>query len=272
MFRTALATALFLPVLAGCSDNGAAEPAASRPSEDAATVAAEAVTPAEPGRAEAVDESTDDFQFAYSWPAAAGTGPLKDALTAERQRLRNEIATSASAARREALASGYPFRPFGFDKKWSVVTQTPRFVSLSAETYAYEGGAHGMQTFDALVLDREKNLVLQPGTMFSGTAALGDAVRGPMCDALDRARAERRGDMGTQGGWENECIDPVADAAMILGSSDGRRIDRLGFLIGSSVAGSHAEGSYDVTIPVTEAVIAALRPEYRDAFATAPEG
>ena len=98
MFRTALATALFLPVLAGCSDNGAAEPAASRPSEDAATVAAEAVTPAEPGRAEAVDESTDDFQFAYSWPAAAGTGPLKDALTAERQRLRNEIATSASAA------------------------------------------------------------------------------------------------------------------------------------------------------------------------------
>ena len=43
--------------------------------------------------------------------------------------------------------------------------------------------------------------------------------------------------------------------------------DRIGFLIGPYAAGPYAEGSYDVTLPVTPAVIAAVKPEFRTAFA-----
>ena len=50
-------------------------------------------------------------------------------------------------------------------------------------------------------------------------------------------------------------------------SSNRRAIDRLGLLVGPYVAGAYAEGSYDITLPVTPAVLKAVKPEYRGAFA-----
>ena len=56
----------------------------------------------------------------------------------------------------------------------------------------------------------------------------------------------------------------VAPAA---GTAGKMAFDRIGFLIGPYAAGPYAEGSYDVTLPVTPAVIAAVKPEFRAAFA-----
>lgn len=59
----------------------------------------------------------------------------------------------------------------------------------------------------------------------------------------------------------------MAETTLILGSSDGERIDRIGLLVGPYVAGPYAEGTYDLTLPVTPAIVAAVRPEWREAFA-----
>ena len=54
---------------------------------------------------------------------------------------------------------------------------------------------------------------------------------------------------------------------LILGSRNHKTFDRIGFLIAPYEAGPYAEGSYEVTLPVTPAVLAAVKPEWRGAFA-----
>ena len=43
--------------------------------------------------------------------------------------------------------------------------------------------------------------------------------------------------------------------------------DRIGILIGPYEAGPYAEGGYEVTLPVTPAILAVVKPEYRASFA-----
>jgi hypothetical protein len=62
-----------------------------------------------------------------------------------------------------------------------------------------------------------------------------------------------------------ECIDP-AEQTVILGSSNGKAFDRIGVLVSPYAAGPYAEGSYEVTVPVTAKALAAIKPEFRNSF------
>jgi hypothetical protein len=66
----------------------------------------------------------------------------------------------------------------------------------------------------------------------------------------------------------SECIDPT-DSTIILGSSNRQGFDRIGVLVAPYEAGPYAEGTYEVTVPVTRAVMDAVKPVYRSAFAPA---
>lgn len=57
------------------------------------------------------------------------------------------------------------------------------------------------------------------------------------------------------------------ESTIILGSSNGQQFDRIGVLIAPYQAGPYSEGDYEVTLPVTRAVLAALKPQYRSVFA-----
>ncbi|MBM3927386.1 MAG: DUF4163 domain-containing protein [Sphingomonadales bacterium] len=213
--------------------------------------------------------STDDYDFTYSIPAEVGQIPaLVGWFSTDRDKAQASVARDAAAFRREATASGFPFRKYESTTEWKRVTSTPRFLSLSAETYDYTGGAHGSPGFRALVWDREARARLEPTAMFTSEAAIQQAVGGAFCDALDVQRTKRRGTPVARGNGDsfNDC-PKVSEATLILGSSNGQAIDRIGLLVGPYVAGAYAEGSYDLTLPVTPAVLQAVKPEYRSAFA-----
>ena len=63
----------------------------------------------------------------------------------------------------------------------------------------------------------------------------------------------------------SDCIDPT-DSTIILGSSNGKAFDRIGVLVAPYEAGPYAEGEYEVTLPVNDAVMAAVKPDYRATF------
>ena len=54
-----------------------------------------------------------------------------------------------------------------------------------------------------------------------------------------------------------------------MGSSDRQHFNRIGILIGPYEAGPYAEGDYEVTLPATPEVLAAVKPPYRGVFAVA---
>lgn len=228
---------------------------------------------AESGAAEervSVEESTDSYEFAFAYPGIATEyQSLEQFLRDRRKEARSEMANDAVEWKKEADAEGFPFNPYSHNEEWTVVTETPELVSLSSEFYVYSGGAHGMSGFDSILWDKSHSRLVQPLDVAISHKKLSDALRGPFCDKLDAERAERRGgpvSRGTDAPF-SDCIDPV-EQTVIYGSSDREAIDRIGILVGPYAAGSYAEGTYEITLPVTRQVMAAIKPEYRDFFAT----
>ena len=207
-----------------------------------------------------------DPSFIYSYPVAVRAVPkLRAFLDAQATKERRDFASMVAEERRDYPPSAPYLRSW---TKWLVVADTPRFLSLSAKVSSYEGGAHGNYGYAALLWDKQASVRRSALDLFTSAAALKVAIRDPFCAKLDSERRKRRGgDMGPSVVREfDQCIDPT-ESTMLLGSSDRTRFDRIGVAMAPYEAGSYAEGAYEVTLPVTPAVLAAVRPEYRPYFA-----
>ena len=209
------------------------------------------------------------YGFSYAIPPAAGAIPaLRVRLEADRARQLAKVRSEARAAAAEAKAGGFPVRKYDYAQAWQVVASLPGWLSLSASYYSYTGGAHGMSWSGAMLWDRKAGVPRNPLELFASKEALSRAIRAPFCAALDRQRAEKRGEAVKPGSTAmfDECIDPVKQT-VLLGSKSKRAFDRIGVLVAPYEAGPYAEGSYEVTVPVTPAVLAAVRPQWRASFA-----
>ena len=125
--------------------------------------------------------------------------------------------------------------------------------------------------------------------------ALAWMVAGPLCALALAAprlvRALSHGDARTGAGflaWHPRPAHPRPGAAWVWGLFVGGGVfvlgvqrvaawaattykepQRIGFLIAPYIAGPYVEGSYDVTLPVTPALLAKVKPGFRDSFSVA---
>lgn len=261
--RLRIAVMLLGAALAGAAPAGAQDEDAPAPPPPGTVVFSDTET-----RMVAGAEVSRDFQ--YSWPAEVAAVPaLVRRFTAERA----EALAEQKDDFREGLTYADAEGCFGcnrsLDKTWSVAAETPRFLVLSASLYLYSGGAHGNTNFDALVWDRKANRAFEPARMFAGEAALQAALGEPWCAALKAERAERLGEEASAIMDADDIFPcpPIADLVVLPASSDGQHFDRIELIAAPYVAGSYAEGVYEATLPVTPAVLAAVRPRYKAAFA-----
>lgn len=218
-----------------------------------------------------VKEENALYAFDYSYPAQAAAIPgLRVSLDADLSTRLGKLKAEATAGRDEARKGGFPYHAYAWSQKWQVVTSLPGWLSLSAQYWTYTGGAHGMSWSGAMLWDRKANRARNPLDLFTSKAALAAAIRAPFCDGLDRQRLAKRGGTRIERNSDpfTRCIDPTAET-VILGSRGGKAFDRIGILIAPYSAGPYAEGAYEVTVPVTPAVLAAVRPAFRRAFAVA---
>lgn len=227
-----------------------------------------AVVEDSPSGGREVKDANELFEFGYAYPDAAGAIPaLKTLLDSKLDQARKALAVESRSDQREAKKDGFPYRPHSSDTTWKVVSDLPGWLSLSSEIYVYTGGAHGMSAFDSLVWDKRGGAAREPVDLFTSAAALRKTIQRPFCNALDREREKRRGEPVRHGADDmfSDCINPL-DNTLILGSSNRRTFDRVGILIGPYAAGPYAEGSYEITLPVTADVLGAVKPEYRSSF------
>lgn len=262
-----IALPLALPLaLWACSDEKTAAPV---PTTAAASPAAPAAAKAQPGgQARTIKVSNELYEFEYSYPAQAAAIPaLKAMLDADLTRQQAELTKEAREEAHAAKASDFPFRQHSRSYNWQVVTETPGWLSLSSQVGAYTGGAHPNYWFSAILWDKSAGQARPALALFAAKEALSNAIRKPFCAELNRQRAEKRGAPVNPASSEmfDECIDPLAQT-VILGSSNGRSFNRIGILVPPYEAGPYAEGAYEVTLPVSAAVVAAVKGEYRPSF------
>jgi hypothetical protein len=209
------------------------------------------------------------LDYSYKSPARANAfPPLRAWFAADSRATRAKFDAEVAKERATSKKQGYPFNGWGSQKEWKIVTETPRFLSLSLTGWAYSNGAHGSTYFDAMLYDKTTRQRVKPTALFANTTALSRTIRADFCRQLDAQREKRRGAKVDRSEMFGECIDPLK-STLILGSRGGRAFDRIGILIGPYEAGPFAEGTYDVTLPVTPAILAQVKPAWRSAFAVA---
>lgn len=241
--------------------------ASSAPSPVATAKLAATGTPT--GGARNTEEETSLYNFTYSYPAQAGAIPaLKALLDADADKQRTLLIGQASEGRAAAKEGGFNYNPYDRQTGWQLVTDIPGWLSLSAAMGSYAGGAHPNHWFEALLWDKGAGRRRQAGDLFHSKAALSQAIRQDFCRELDKQREAKRGEpvVRTKDEMFSECIDPAKNT-IILGSSNRKIFDRIGILVAPYQAGPYVEGDYEVTLPVTAAVLAAVKPEYRASFA-----
>lgn len=269
MNRLLTATLSTLAFLGAC-DAGEAAPGPSRSaSAQASGVATAEIVEPQVATVQAVKLANEMVEFDYSYPAAAAAlSGLKAFLDEDLAKKRDALVADARQAKADSDANDYSWRPYALAYEWKVVTDLPRWLSLSTQVYNYTGGAHPNHGFDALLWDKTANVQRNAVDLFVSKEALAEALRQPFCAALDKERADLRGvpvnrDSGDQ---FDQCVDPT-EQTVILGSAGGLAFDRIGILVSPYAAGPYVEGSYQVTVPVTPSVIAALKPQFRASFA-----
>lgn len=245
------------------------EKAVSQPtSGESVPASATATTPVAETAARVVKEETELYEFDYSYPAQAAAIPaLKAWLDADLAKRKAEVVGGAQEDKKAADGGEFPFRAHSGSTEWKLVTDIPGWLSLSSMVGGYTGGAHPNYAYSALLWDKAAGQRREAADLFQSRAALSQAIRKPFCDALDAQRAKKRGAKidRTSGDPFDECIDPL-ESAVILGSSNRRTFDRIGVLVSPYSAGPYAEGDYEVTLPITPMVLAAVKPEYRASF------
>ncbi|NYF31545.1 DUF4163 domain-containing protein [Sphingopyxis sp. JAI108] len=253
-------------LLAGCSedrptkaDKVAAASVPGAPPQGAADEAAKNAA------ASNVSESDELVEFAYAYPVEAARIPeLAKALDGDRKAKREALIAAARRDKDAAEKDGYPYRKHSHRQTWQRVTSTPRFLSLSAEIETYSGGAHGMQTFDTLIWDRNRRKQMKPLDLFQSSAAFDAVVRDAFCAGIKRAKAAKGIEEAPDSVFAK--CPPASAQTVWLGSSDGRYLDRLTVAIAPYEIGAYAEGSYKVNLPMTGALVKVVKDEFARDF------
>jgi hypothetical protein len=249
----------------GGSDMSSGE---QQPANDASGSASASANASAAGGASTVAETNDVWDFKYSYPAQAGRiPPLRAMLEERRGKALADLKAEAINGRAAADEAGFPFNAYTLIVEWKTVADLPDWLSLSSQIYSYTGGAHGNTGFDALLWDKRINQPFEPMALFVSSEALQAAVADAFCAGLNKQREARRGEPvdPKKGDWANTCPN-TSETTLILGSSNSRTFDRIGFLIDPYTAGPYAEGTYEVSLPVTRAILSAVKPEYVQAF------
>lgn len=210
---------------------------------------------------------TAAFAFTYDYPADVVALPRLEAmLVAERDKALADLAQQAQEAQKDAEANAYPFNAFMLGVDWRVTGGNVLMLAMVAEISSYSGGAHGNTRYEALVWDRVSDTRIGLDTVFIDLPAALEPLRQPYCHAL---AAERRKRLGDSAGGADQLFDacpPLSELILTLYPGSNGKFDRIMFIAAPYVAGSYAEGSYEIAIPLPAASLDKVRAVYRAAF------
>ncbi|MFM5916130.1 MAG: PdaC/SigV domain-containing protein [Novosphingobium sp.] len=268
-----MSAVLALAACSGSSPDKTAQPTA--PATGAASAASDTPTEAPvampSAKPVAITDSTPLYEFNYAYPEQAAAIPaLAGWFRIDAAKHKKELIVQAKEGQAEAKADKRTYYPYGHSTKWQVVAGIPGYLSLSAERWESLGGAHPNPWQESLVWDQRTGTRHRGTDFFLTQKALSAAIRPQFCAALDKQRAEKRGEPVNRKSGDpfDACIDPAVQT-VILGSSDKQHFNRIGILVDPYEAGPYAEGNYEVTLPVTPELLKAVKPMYRGAFAVA---
>lgn len=209
---------------------------------------------------------TDEYAFAFVYPAAATQIP---ALI---EALREQAALGQARLAEEATAGGGAPGRSTWDAEWRLDAATPELAAASGTILTFSpGAAHGGLDYRAILIDRRDGRAIALNELFAPnlfeTSLFGRKIRGiravqaAFCRALTAQVRARREDPAAAVACPDVERQPVTFVCGARG-----RIESMRALIAPAVAGSWAEGGYEVDFPVDARMLGNMKRRYRVAF------
>ena len=213
-----------------------------------------------------IQRDSKALEFSYQWPAAAAAIPALDRrFRAQMEKAFRQARQDASEDQAAARQNHFDFHQNFYSLKWTLAGQSSRLLSLQSETDSYAGGAHPNSSYDALVWDRVQGSPVAMEALFAPKSRFASLTRASYCRKLAAERSKRR--EGEKLGGEFDACPKFSDLAVAPVDSDGDgRFDAIAYVASPYVAGPYVEGKYEIVLPVTKGIIAALKPQYRSSF------
>jgi hypothetical protein len=216
------------------------------------------------------------LDFSYEWPAEAVAIPALDLklYTDAKAKLAQ---AQKSAAEDQALTRRQKrdFNQHDFSASWETKGETPRLLSLQGNFGGFEGGAHPNSYFQALLWDRQTGGEIRVESLFERPNDFAALTRPAYCRKLQVERAKRREGESADGLAAtdpfNACPKYSELAISPVDKDKDGRFDTIDFVASAYVAGPYVEGDYEIFVPVTAKIVAALKPGFRSSFEAQPQ-
>ncbi|WP_031237637.1 PdaC/SigV domain-containing protein [Asticcacaulis sp. AC460] len=182
----------------------------------------------------------------------------------------NLVAFMATAAKdhAEMAADGFPVADYYRKIDWKIAAQSPKLVSLYAETEDFQGGAHPGHDFQALLWDKSKSELIPTGKLFT-TGADMSAVDAYACRQIEALRSKRAREPVRQADFGGGCPRFAEAKLILIPSTVSGKVGAVDALFAPSEVGAYAEGPYEIRVPQT-VLTGVLNPEFADQFAGDP--
>lgn len=230
-----------------------------------------APAPAPEGKPVVLKSETPLLNWEVSWPAEVNAIPALEKLIREpAEKALAEYTRDAREDKARRDKEGFDFNGYMYAEVVEVAGQTPRLLSLNRGWSSYAGGAHPNRWTQGILWDRAQAKKIAFADLLSGgTAALEPLFARTFCRALNEQRREKRGPENFSDGPGDPFTKcPGFDELSIIPQGEaGKPLTTILIHADPYVAGPYVEGEYDIEIPVTERLLAALKPEYRASFA-----
>ena len=206
------------------------------------------------------------LDFEYSWPEAISPETaLVAKLSADLSKSYDDALAAARENKSDTEKYNAPFNQNMFHRAWTLEGQTKRLISLVSGTDTFTGGAHPNHGSSALLWDRTNASEVKLADLFASPDGLDSGVRAAFCKALDAERAKRRQGEKLEGPFAECPALSELTVAPVDKDGDGR-FETIRLVADPYVAGPYAEGDYEVVLPVTAALVAGLKAEFRPDF------
>lgn len=237
------------------------------PANDAVTAAPAAKPARAAAKAFTLDEENELIEFHYGWSAEAAVVPqLAARFRKDMEKSKADLLASAKEGKADREKEGFEFHAYMLSTDYKTSGQSERLLSLTVDVGSYTGGAHGNFGVGTLLWDRATAKEVEIADLFSAPTNLDRLLTQRWCDALNKAREEKRGEPTGGDDLFGDC-PKLSEIAIIPTDKDGDGHFELLTLVASPyVAGPWVEGSYEIELAVTPDLIAGLKEDYRPSF------
>jgi len=261
---TTVALAAALAASAGCErkDDKVARP--GQPPVDAAES-----TPADAAAPLTFSEDNEHAKVGLKLPEAIKRQPdLHARLYAEGVKDLKAFAEGAAGERAELEGQGMEIPPYMREIEWNVGADTGKLMSLWSLQSEYTGGAHGNAAYGAALWDKALKRMVSANQLFDRGA--DPVLDKALCDAIIAAKRERLGAEYVPPGQDWNCPKWRDTVFALAPSTQAGKAGGLVFLLPPYAVGPYAEGTYEVTVPLS-AFAGEVAAAYADEFAGGPQ-